>query len=239
MNDGLLSLERAGQERAVGLRETPDVRVFGVVAVIAHHEVAAVRNAVGRLQSLFGRNVRERRVERRAVDLDVVIFDLEFVVRLLRFVGFVERDAVAVDDAVVNAQRIAGRADEAFDEIVAATRIGGGKTTTSSCAGLEKRYSNSLTSRTSWICSVGIIEPDGMKNVRTTNVIRNSATSPATMNASRYSRMTVRAEGPAPSARGDRRRFDADRHADDGENADQREKFERGHRSLTSRPSFP
>src|SRR5471032_401306 len=69
----------------------------------------------------------------------------------------------------------------------------------SSRAGLAKRYSNSLTSSTSWICSVGIIDPDGMKKVRTTNVIRNSATSPATMNASRYSRMTVRAEGPAPS----------------------------------------
>ena len=34
-----------------------------------------------------------------------------------------------------------------------------------------------------------------MKNVRTTNVMRNSATSPATMNASRYSRITVRADG--------------------------------------------
>ena len=61
--------------------------------------------------------------------------------------------------------------------------------------GFVKRYSNSLTSSTSWICSVGSIDPLGMKNVRTTNVIRNSATSPATMNASRYSRTTVRAEG--------------------------------------------
>src|ERR1700685_1686775 len=80
--------------------------------------------------------------------------------------------------------------------------MGGGKTTISSWAGLAKRYSNSLTSSTSWICSVGIIEPDGMKNVRMTNVIRNSATRAATMNASRYSRMTVRAEGLAsPPAR--------------------------------------
>src|SRR5580692_9289784 len=80
--------------------------------------------------------------------------------------------------------------------------MGGGKTTISSWLGLAKRYSNSFTSSTSWICSVGIIEPDGMKNVRITKVIRNSATSPATMNASRYSRMTVRAEGLAsPSAR--------------------------------------
>src|SRR5665213_1852264 len=77
--------------------------------------------------------------------------------------------------------------------------IGGGKTTMSSRAGLVKRYSNSFTSSTSWISSVGIIEPEGMKNVRTTNVIRKSATSPATMNASRYSRMTVRADGLAPS----------------------------------------
>src|ERR1700730_13957586 len=72
---------------------------------------------------------------------------------------------------------------------------GGGKTTMSPSCGLEKRYSNSLTSSTSWICSVGSIDPLGMKNVRTTNVMRNSATSPATMNASRYSRMTVRVEG--------------------------------------------
>ena len=73
--------------------------------------------------------------------------------------------------------------------------IGGGKTTMSPSCGLVKRYSNSLTSSTSWTCSVGSIDPLGMKNVRTTNVMRNSATRPATMNASRYSRMTVRAEG--------------------------------------------
>src|SRR3984957_12199297 len=80
--------------------------------------------------------------------------------------------------------------------------IGGGKTTTSSRDGLLKRYATSLIRGESWICSVGIIEPDGMKNVRMTNVIRNSATSPATMNASRYSRITVRAEGLAsPPAR--------------------------------------
>src|ERR1035437_7280327 len=80
--------------------------------------------------------------------------------------------------------------------------IGGGKTTMSLSCGLLKRYSNSFTRSTSWTCSVGSIDPLGMKNVS-----RNSATSPATMNASRYSRRTVRADGtlrgsPSPAATG-------------------------------------
>src|SRR5580658_4789572 len=44
------------------------------------------------------------------------------------------------------------------------------------------------------------MEPDGMKNVRTTNVMRNRATRPATMNASRYSRRTARFDGAAGAA---------------------------------------
>ena len=71
-----------------------------------------------------------------------------------------------------------------------------------------------------------------MKNVRTTNVIRNSATSPATMNASRYSRMTVRADGAvcgSPSPARPAPQGEADRDAHDREDADQREQFERGH----------
>src|SRR5665213_1455066 len=72
---------------------------------------------------------------------------------------------------------------------------GGVKTTMSPSCGFAKRYSNSLTRSTSWTSSEGIIEPVGMKNVRTTNVMRKSATRPAMMKASRYSRTTVRAVG--------------------------------------------
>src|SRR5580698_5140199 len=39
-----------------------------------------------------------------------------------------------------------------------------------------------------------------MKNVRTTNVMRNSAMSPATMNASRYSRRTSQPDGAGAAA---------------------------------------
>lgn len=47
-----------------------------------------------------------------------VIFDLEFVVRVLCDVRFDQRGAVAIDDALMDAQLIARRADDALDEII-------------------------------------------------------------------------------------------------------------------------
>src|SRR5579872_6528708 len=75
---------------------------------------------------------------------------------------------------------------------VVPSSAGGANTAICPSFGLDTRYSISLASRTSWMFSVGSMEPEGIQNVRTTKCMRMSATAPARMNASRYSRRTLR-----------------------------------------------
>lgn len=67
---GSLAYIGTGDEFAAGLREAPDVRVLGVVPIVAHHEVTAVGNPVGGLPEALGRNIRILRIERLSVDVD-------------------------------------------------------------------------------------------------------------------------------------------------------------------------
>ncbi len=120
MNDALSPLRLPAPERPAGLRAAPQMRVFGIGAVVAEHEVAAFGETVGSRPVRARRHVRERRAHRLAVDVDRVVLDLQLVVRLLRDVRLVHRDAVAVDDAVVDAQLVAGKPDRPFDEVVRA-----------------------------------------------------------------------------------------------------------------------
>src|SRR5215472_2888035 len=69
---------------------------------------------------------------------------------------------------------------------------GGMKTAIWPSLGDPNRYWISFARSTSLIASVGSIEPLGIQKVRTTKCMRTSATAPAMMNASRYSRTTPR-----------------------------------------------
>src|SRR5215469_12566269 len=69
---------------------------------------------------------------------------------------------------------------------------GGMKTAICPSCGDATRYWISFARSTSLIARVGSIEPLGIQNVRTTKCMRTSATAPAMMNASRYSRTTPR-----------------------------------------------
>src|SRR5579872_3534118 len=89
----LLTFTRSAFERAAHLRETPDVRIFGIVAVVAHHEVAVCRNPIGRAPVFARRNVRLRWVERliraaRILNVNAVVLNDQVVVGRLRDVRF-------------------------------------------------------------------------------------------------------------------------------------------------------
>ena len=74
VNDAFCPLSCPVANVPPSLRETPDVRVLGVVAVVAHHEVAVRRNLIGRVIHLScGGMFASVRIEPRAVDVDAVV----------------------------------------------------------------------------------------------------------------------------------------------------------------------
>src|SRR5579871_145249 len=62
--------QRARRKDAAGLGKTPDVRVVGIVPIVAEHEVKARWNSVGCLPQARRRHVRGAWIERLSVDVD-------------------------------------------------------------------------------------------------------------------------------------------------------------------------
>ena len=116
---------RSAVEPARELRETPDMRIFGIVAVVAHHEIAIFRNAIGRAPVLARRHVGVMRVEHvitlRVAELghiDAVVADLQIVAGPLSDIGLDERLAVQIDDSVPDGEPVARPSDHALDEVI-------------------------------------------------------------------------------------------------------------------------
>ena len=102
------------------IHKSPYVRIVRIVTIIAENEIITVRDSVGRLPFWPGRDVGGARIERTAVHVDAVIANRQRVGRLLIFVGLTNRRAVSVQHAVGDHEAVAGDADNAFDEVVAA-----------------------------------------------------------------------------------------------------------------------
>src|SRR5579863_141105 len=104
------------------LREAPNMGVFGIVAIIAEHDVAVRRNSIRRAPRRLRRHVPRVWIDAlpagAVVDVDPVVSDLEIIRRLFRYVRLVQRRAIDVDRAVGDAQSIARTADHALDEVV-------------------------------------------------------------------------------------------------------------------------
>src|SRR5690348_5341926 len=89
LGDGLVEHLRAGDRpedhkgvsyELIPLQETPEMRVVRVVAIVAEHDVIAVRHAIRRLPGGFRRDDGARGVERNTVHHQVVVLELELVV---------------------------------------------------------------------------------------------------------------------------------------------------------------
>src|SRR5580658_7335864 len=104
---GLRAAARPRCETSAILRETPNVGVFGIIAIIAEHDVTVWWDSIRSAPRRFRRHVPRVRLDPlpagAVVDVDTIIADLEAIGRLFCHVRFVQRVAVDIDGAVRDA----------------------------------------------------------------------------------------------------------------------------------------